>query len=104
MTILKIGPFSDPTRTYRVVGLEVEQVDRAALALQHLTGLRDDGGNEPFQAHLFLEQTPGQGEQELEHGTRVFFHFMEQTYLLKSAPFERAPVYELRLRKEYSRA
>ena len=99
MTILKIGPFSG--RTYRVVGLEVEQVDRAALALQHLTGLRDDGGNEPFQAHLFLEQTPGQGEQELEHGTRIVY-VMEQKYVLKSPPFERAPVYELRLRKEYS--
>ena len=48
-----------------VVHLQVNEVHGAPLALEELLGLGDDGGDEPVQGHLLLEQSPGQREEEL---------------------------------------
>ena len=47
--------------THLVVHFQVEQVDGAALAVEHVLGLRDDRGHKTLQAHLLLEKAPGQG-------------------------------------------
>jgi len=51
--------------TYRVIHLEVEQVEGASLALEQVLGLLDDGRDQPLEAHLLLKEAPGKGEKQL---------------------------------------
>ena len=57
--------------TYRVIHLEVEQVEGASFALEQVLGLLDDGRDQPLETHLFLKQTPGKGKKQLQREQSV---------------------------------
>ena len=67
--------------THLVIHLEVQQVYGAPLAVEHVLGLGDDGGDEALQAHLLLEEAPRQSQQELEGGKEL-----GDVFITKEAP------------------
>ena len=67
--------------THRIIHLEVEQVEGAALAFEQVLGLPDDGRDQPLEAHLLLEEAPGQRQKQLKSGSQLPMSFYNKVSL-----------------------